>query len=450
MKFLTHRLKDVPPENTWYTMRKPKNVFYKNANMDFLRAMNSRFHLNVNSGHDTYDDNGNSFYYSNTNEDRYNIVFCMGPSSNPETVELTLINDFTPPNELFREEDLIYAAKDYVKVYANHRDSVRSVTSSKRSYISSIERFEKTLAELSGFGRRQKLLKSLGIVNYLKIFEFDNVVAEDTCCDGEDIQLGTLKFQVNFQDMNVRLIEGSYPRYTSWGNTFHPHDLGTDICLGSQSADMQEAIRNLEVDVIQAMLYKFAHSYTSSDSAGANWKKWTPEGETIYSEYHDEDILMSEAVQLESGDWIREEDSVVLRDGTRYPRRYAAWSEFYGQHIDDDISVWSKHLGSYLDGDDEYTIELSNGDWSVSDHDEVVEYDGSYYLESETVEDINGDIVPERLTVYSNPLGVRILASQVTMYNGEYYTEDTLPTVEEETVEEKAVEEETSADAYPY
>ena len=429
MKFLKHKLRDVPPENTWYTMQKPKNVFYKNASMDFLRAMNSRFHLSVSSGYDTYDDNGTNFYYSNSNEGSYNIVFCIGQDSNPETIELTLISEFTPPDELFKENDLIYAAKDYAQVYKKHRDSVKTVASNKRNYISSLEQFEKTLAELSGFGRRQKLLKGLGIVNYLKIFEFNNVVAEDTCCDGEDIELGTLKFQVDFQKSTVKLIDGSNYRSTPWGNTFHPHDLGSDgICLGSQSADMAEAIKNLEVDIIQVMLYKFAHSYTSSDSAGANWKKWTSEfEEEVYSDYHGEDIPMSEAVQLYNGDWIRQEDSVILRDGRRYPRGWTNWSEYYDEYIDEDTSVWSSHLNSYIEEEDDYTIQLLNGDWSVSDHDEVFEYDGNYYLEDETIEDINGNIVPKRLVVYSQVLQQHILSTEAIMRDGEYYTQDTLP-----------------------
>jgi hypothetical protein len=419
-----------PPREQWEDLRLPKMVIYKNAGFDFLRFMNSKFELNAGSATNVFGNRRGEFYYSGThgNRPKFSILFQMDHGDTIDEIEMTLITNYSVPQDQFKDPESIESIKQNIAKYQDYENAVHNTAVKKEEYVRAISRSQEAYEIYKLYLKRVGLLKKAGIANGVKYFIFEDVLAEDTCCDGDDIDLGMLKFKVDFNTNNVRIEEGSEPRSTPWGSTFHPHDLNDTVCLGSQSADMTEAITNIDVDVIQALLYKFAHSYTSSDSAGENWKKWTTSyEEEVYSEYHGENIPVSEAAQLDNGDWIRQEDSVILRDGRRYPRGWTNWSEYYDGYIDEDTSVWSNHLDSYIEEEDDYTIQLLNGDWSVSDHDEVFEYDGNYYLEDETIEDINGNIVPKRLVVYSQVLQQHILSTEAIMRDGEYYTQDTLP-----------------------
>ena len=75
----------------------------------------------------------------------------------------------------------------------------------------------------------------------------------------------------------------------------------------------------------------------------------------------------------------------------------------------------------------------------------MTEYDGDFYHNDDMIEDINGDNVPESMTVYNVVTNTFILKEDaVEGADGLWYTEETLPTFnEEENVVETPVAVET-------
>lgn len=278
------------------------------------------------------------------------------------------------------------------------------------------------------FKNRDKVLKRYGIENGIKRFTFENVIAEDTCVDGEDIDLGTLTFEVNFLEHKWALIEGSNPRKTGWDeNSFHPHQLSENsICLGSQDSDMVMAINGVEVEIVQAILHKFAHSYTSTDSAGRNWVKWTDNPGTVWSEYHDEDIELSEAIQTENEDWIFREESVTLDDGRVFHEDSITYCEYHDESVYHEEAVYCPCVNSFVH--QTKVVELADGHYAPLDLEGLLNFEDNFYTPSQTVEDIHGEIVPLNLCVYSHALGKYILIVEAIHHtDGNYYTSDTLP-----------------------
>ena len=314
----------------------------------------------------------------------------------------------------------------------NDIESKRETRESRfRQLIDSENKYLDSLHLLDKFNSNIKKFKNLPFdSNGRIIFKFQNVIAEDTEAVGEDIKLGDLTFAVSLNG-NVTITEGSYPYYTEYNsNAYHPHHLMESICLGSQSADFILAVVNFQFDIVGAILHKFAHSYTSSDSAGKYWKKWAglsmDEEDTVYVPTRDEDYDEDECVySSHREEWLYEGDAV-----------HSNYLEDYLYHEE---AVYSNHHNSWMYcedvvevGDDwiltDDCVKLQNGDWELEENTEI--YNDNYYLKSDFVSDINGDSIPESLAVFSNNRDGYILREYAVEYNGDWYPEGEIPTEE--------------------
>ena len=287
---------------------------------------------------------------------------------------------------------------------------------------------------LSKFNANIKKLKKIPFdTNGRLLFNFQNVVAEDTDAVGEDIELGDLVFAVTL-DGSVTIVEGSYSHSTQYNsNAYHPHHLNNSICLGSQSADFTSAIINFQFDVAGAILYKFAHSYTSYDSAGMYWKKWAgldmdedEDEDMVYVPTRDMDYYEGDCIYSnDREEWLHEED--------------ARFSDYSDDYLYYEEAVYSNHHNSWMRcedvvevGDDwilmDDCVKLQNGDWELEENTEMYNY--NYYLKSDFVSDINGDSIPESLAVFSNNRDGYILREHAVEYNGDWYPEGEAPTEE--------------------
>ena len=299
--------------------------------------------------------------------------------------------------------------------------------------VESENRYLDSLHLLSKFNSNVKKLKKLPFdTNDRLLFKFQNVVAEDTDAVGEDIELGDLTFAATLEG-SVTIVEGSHSHYTQYNsNAYHPHHLSESICLGSQSADFTLAIVNFQFDIAGAILYKFAHSYTSSDSAGMYWKKWAglemdeDDDDMVYVPTRDNDYDNNDCRYSNSREeWLHEDD--------------ARFSEYLDDYLYDEDAVYSKHHESWMHYDDvvevgddwrlmDDCVKLQNGDWELEENTEI--YNDEYYLKSDFASDINGDSIPESLAVFSNNRDGYILREYAVEYNGDWYPEDEVPTEE--------------------
>ena len=303
--------------------------------------------------------------------------------------------------------------------------------------VESENRYLDSLHLLSKFNSNVKKLKKLPFdTDGRVLFKFQNVVAEDTDAEGVDIELGDLTFATTLEGV-VTIVDGSYSHSTQYNsNAYHPHHLNSSICLGSQSADFTSAIINFQFDVAGAILYKFAHSYTSSDSAGMYWKKWAGidmdeddddyDNDRVYvptrdDEYDEGDCRYSNYRE----EWLHEDD--------------ARFSEYLDDYLYEVEAVYSNYHSSWMHYDDvvevgndwrlmDECVILQNGDWELEENTEI--YNDYYYLKSDFVSDINGDSIPESLAVFSNNREGYILREYAVEYNGDWYPEGEIPTEE--------------------
>ena len=299
--------------------------------------------------------------------------------------------------------------------------------------VESENRYLDSLHLLSKFNSNVKKLKKLPFdTDGRVLFKFQNVVAEDTDAVGEDIELGDLTFATTLEGV-VTIVEGSYSHSTQYNsNAYHPHHLNGAICLGSQSSDFTSAIVNFQFDIAGAILYKFAHSYTSSDSAGMYWKKWAglemdeDDDDMVYVPTRDADYDETDCVYSNNrGEWLHDDDAV--------------YSEYLGDYLYSEEAVYSNYHSSWMHYDDvvevgddwrlvDDCVTLQNGDWELEENTEI--YNDNYYLKSDFVSDINGDSIPESLAVFSNNRDGYILREYAVEYNGDWYPEDEVPTEE--------------------
>ena len=265
------------------------------------------------------------------------------------------------------------------------------------------------------------------------LFKFQNVVAEDTDAEGVDIELGDLTFATTLEGV-VTIVDGSYSHSTQYNsNAYHPHHLHSSICLGSQSSDFTSAIVNFQFDIAGAILYKFAHSYTSSDSAGMYWKKWAgidmdedEDNNMVYVPTRDDDYNENNCRYSNNREeWLHEED--------------ANYSDYLGDYLYYEEAVYSNYHSSWMYYDDvvevgddwrlmDECVILQNGDWELEENTEI--YNDEYYLKSDFVPDINGENIPESLAVFSNNRDAYILRKDAVEYNGDWYPEGEVPTEE--------------------
>ena len=303
-----------------------------------------------------------------------------------------------------------------------------------RQLIESETQYSNSLHLLSKFNSNVKKLKKLPFdTDGRVLFKFQNVVAEDTDAEGEDIELGDLTFATTLEGV-VTIVDGSYPHSTQYNsNAYHPHHLISSICLGSQSSDFTSAIVNFQFDIAGAILYKFAHSYTSSDGAGEYWKKWAgidmdedEDNNMVYVPTRDDEYDETDCVYSNNrGEWLYDDDAV--------------YSEYLGDYLYNEDAVNSNYHSSWMHYDDvvevgddwrlmDDCVKLQNGDWELEENTEI--YNDEYYLKSDFVSDINGDSIPESLAVFSNNRDGYILREHAVEYNGDWYPEGEAPTEE--------------------
>ena len=301
--------------------------------------------------------------------------------------------------------------------------------------VESENRYLDSLHLLSKFNSNIKKLKKLPFdTDGRLLFKFQNVVAEDTDAEGEDIELGDLTFAATLEGV-VTIVEGSYSHSTQYNsNAYHPHHLNSSICLGSQSSDFTSAIVNFQFDIAGAILYKFAHSYTSSDSAGMYWKKWAgldmdednDDDNMVYVPSRDDEYNVNDCRYSNNREeWLHEDD--------------ANYSEYLGDYLYNEDAVYSNYHSSWMHYDDvvevgndwrlmDDCVTLQNGDWELEENTEI--YNDEYYLKSDFVSDINGDSIPESLAVFSNNRDAYILREDAVVYNGDWYPEGEVPSEE--------------------
>ena len=334
-----------------------------------------------------------------------------------------------------------YAVSGTAGLYRRLQNLKRDVKAKKENkeisfdqLVESENKYLDSLHLLSKFNSNIKKLKKLPFdTNGRLLFNFQNVVAEDTDAVGEDIELGDLTFAATL-DGGVTIVDGSYSHPTEYNsNAYHPHQLNDSICLGSQSADFVSAITNFEFDIAGAILHKFAHSYTSSDSAGRYWKKWAgidmdedEDNNTVYVPSRDNDYdEINCRYSNHREEWLHEDD--------------ARFSEYLGDYLYEVEAVYSNYHSSWMHYDDvvevgndwrlmDECVTLQNGDWELEENTEI--YNDEYYLKSDFVSDINGDSIPESLAVFSNNRDAYILREDAVEYNGDWYPEGEVPTEE--------------------
>lgn len=250
------------------------------------------------------------------------------------------------------------------------------------------------------------------------IVEFEDVVAEDTDAELDDIELGTLKFAVRLDnpEYQPRLIHGTNPQSTNFtANAYHPHQLDSSgrCCFGGHTAELVQGITMLQMDVVQAVLYNFAHSFTSSDEAGESAKAWLG-------------IDMEGVVELITGGtapeseavWSEREDGYILDDE-------AVWSEFSQDSLIRERAVFSNTDDSWIHEDD--VIEMPDGDYVHEDSDNYRMLEsGEYAYTDDVVVDVDGDNRLDSECEYSNNMGEFIYKDYAIEVDGDWYTEDYL------------------------
>lgn len=432
MEFLAHRTRTMPQRSAWDRIDITKNTYFKNCSNDFLRYMRDRYNIDT-----FYTPKGTCVWYTYANPNKFSIMMTSDSDAvDTYDMECYLIDNYSVIKSKLKHPEFYDMLVKISSAHSNLMKHNERERVAKDNYLEVIDQREAYANNHKNEKLKFKKYLALGLTSSVYYFEFNDVVAEDTDVEGDDINIGDVKFQVNLNSAEVKMvmIEGSQPRYTRYNAAaLHPHDLGSNICLGSQSSDMIEAVRNLDLDVIQAMLHKFAHSYTSGDSAGEYWRAWTEEGMRgmVYSEYHDRDIPEDEAIELSDGTWIFREDAVTLADGSVICEEDAIWCEHNSTWERDGDTIWCERIGSeVLTGD---TVEMSNEEYMPIDHPDVVEYEDQYFYEEDMVIDIEGNSVPKTMTYYSEALGENILIEQAIEFDGDFYTADTLPSVYEET-----------------
>lgn len=326
------------------------------------------------------------------------------------------IAEYMCNNNLFH-----YISNDYknsvvglLTIYKEHQSRQNTIqadiTHHKQMLIQKFEELQRNKNFINKLIEKRHELLKYDLDSNMNIYmTFQDVVASDTEGDGEDIDLGTLRFKISLTGHNVDIVEGTHSFYTEYNSeAYHPHHLNDRVCLGSQEADVVEAISTLELDVLELLIKRFAFSYTSSDSAGAYWKVWAG------LDMDDDE---------ESGIYVESRDRYYSDDEVR-------WSEQDEQYYYFEDCYYSEIQYDYFHKDE--VIELENGRGYVHEsYGNCVEIDGSYYHIDDTITDIHEDYNIKENCEYSNALEQYIPKNEAISHEGDWYTENTLPEVEE-------------------
>lgn len=295
----------------------------------------------------------------------------------------------------------------------------------KRDYITECSKVQSnTLIQDNLIKNAEKYAKKYEIEDGCFVFKYENVIAEDVQAEGKDIELGNLKFKLQLENTAIYLVDGSYPRRTEYNsNAYHPHHMSDgDLCFGTMSSDVIDAITNFELDILNILLFKFATSYNSGDSAGAFWTRWSDE---------DDDE--------EWGEWVETRQSHYDEDSVR-------WSEYRQESIHEEDAEWSDSMNDYLYSEDLECVRLINGDCAmlefvvdlksggyIHESDEYLTYDGENYTLDEMIwSDVEEDDIPLELAVLTTDNDWILQSNSKVNEDGTIFYVDPEVSVEEE------------------
>lgn len=336
------------------------------------------------------------------------IIYTNLPTFSTEDLDKLLQITSRLSSEFFDEVGYgMYRFKKDLKI--QEEDATGRKDRQKQGFLDCIEELNKIKLFKESLEKKESILRKYKLDRDGDVyFEYNDVYAEDTEGEGEEIFLGDITIRANIYDQRFNIDSGTECRNGKYNSeAYHPHHLSNSICTGSNEADIIECLKTFELDVVAVLFDKFVHSYTSTDSAGGDWVKWCDD----YDENEGKVYVPSR------DDWYYEEDCI--------------YSEYHEEDIYIDDSMYSVILNDYLLESESVVLENDRG-WMPLDHPEVVCIDGVYYYVEDVVTDINRDEVPKDDCEYSEALGEYILREDVIKYEGDFYTEDTLPTPEED------------------
>lgn len=441
MRFLTHRIVSKIPENPlhWDKLKLDETIFL-NVTSDFYD-----FVYNKRQVYDRYIGGslgGYAAYYSDKRAARGDEPELLRGSTILVLTDSMPCYDLTELegeliNENVIDEAFIIDGKEskafYKSVYAKYkklRSSERNILSHRSNLVNASREHVEHVNGFDVLRKRYNILKRNGLLSGVKEYIFENVIAEDSNAVGPDIDLGTLRFKVDFKKSKVELLDhpDSRERVTPFNpRSKHPHQMNPGICLGTQEADFYLALENWDVSIVEALLYKFAYSYNSMDGAGNKYGLW--EKEMVIDAGGTFNILLEEAVNSEkAGGWILRTEAVEIY-GTGsdnwYYKRYCKLCTNTDTWYPESEVILSTLIGTYIPI--EGAVELENGKgWVPADYDKMIQYRRKYYHLDDTVEMPDSRRIPESYVVFSVPMDQYILKSTAVEHEGKSYTKEAL------------------------
>lgn len=241
----------------------------------------------------------------------------------------------------------------------------------------------------------RKIIKNNKIVNDNLEIEIKNVTAEDIQAEGDDIFLGDLKYHIPLFEETVKsadicLVDSTEPaKETQYAKAYHPHQITNkgECCFGSMTLSIEEALQELDVPLLKALLDTFSRNYNSEDEAGETWKIWAgismenkqyvesrddeyPEDEVIWSDYLCEYLHIEDAVECYFTSRLLYKDDII--------------TDINGDNVDKQCAIYSSHYSGYIyEGD---AVFCEQEDDHYLDSEVTQAFDGSYVFDENAVE----------------------------------------------------------------
>ena len=234
---------------------------------------------------------------------------------------------------------------------------------------------------------------------------FENVICKDMAFKKPDLELGTLTYRIDLQELNEpKLINSTNPKGDD-ENIFHPHHDDTDeMCYGTLTVPILEAVKAFNIEEVRALLYKSATTYTSTDSrAGYNYKLWSTDNENLVK------TITGDYIDRYNAIWLLDEEGYVDADGDLY-----CYVEGYK-----DINGNDVYEGYYYEPNCKYSSHdncyYKNEDVFWSEHYESYIFEGDafyckvtqdYYVEEDVVwSEVMNDYVYKNIIVCTENKG---------------------------------------------